>query len=408
MFRTSFGRPPRARAWLVSEHGVLLTTVLVTVSAFLPVTYVSILAVQIGRDLTMSSGELGFAVAAYFAGPALLGSLGGRLADKTGWRFAATLSSVWTALCLAAIAALATSHLHLVIIMLVGGLGLTLAVPSGNLALSQAVAAGRQGVAFGIKQAAAPAASLVAASSLPLVALPLGWRLTLCVAASVPVTAAVASGAPLRRTRGPRSTRRVSAQPNVPNRAKRDRYILAGVGLATVAVSAISTFTVVYMVNAGLTEAQAATVAGIGSGLGLLARTAAGWLTDRYACDGLRLVPIFLLSGAAGLFIIATGNEALLKVTVVLAYAALWGWSGLFHHGLVGRHEENAGQATGAAQMGLMAGMTLGPLVFGVTVSELGYGAAWSVSGVCAAAGALLIRTGAKPHGFERLTASVA
>ena len=75
-----------------------------------------------------------------------------------------------------------------------GGLGNAISHPATHLLLAREVSQNRQGLAFGIKQAAIPAATLIAGLAVPLVATTVGWRwafaggaaLVLCVALLVP------------------------------------------------------------------------------------------------------------------------------------------------------------------------------------------------------------------------------
>ena len=71
------------------------------------------------------------------------------------------------------------------------GLANAVTQPAINLFMADQVPLARQGLAFGIKQAAIPAAVLVSGLTLPLLALPLGWRPTFAICAAGALVVAV-------------------------------------------------------------------------------------------------------------------------------------------------------------------------------------------------------------------------
>src|SRR5699024_1411731 len=64
----------------------------------------------------------------------------------------------------------------LIIAMMLGGVANATAQPAANLAISRTVESRRLGLAFGVKQSAAPAASLIAGLAVPSIALATSWR----------------------------------------------------------------------------------------------------------------------------------------------------------------------------------------------------------------------------------------
>lgn len=63
-------------------------------------------------------------------------------------------------------------------------------------AFSDRVPVGRQGLAFGIKEASIPGASMLAGLSLPVIAAALGWRASFVAAAAVAAVVLVALPSP--------------------------------------------------------------------------------------------------------------------------------------------------------------------------------------------------------------------
>ena len=117
-----------------------------------------------------------------------------------------------------------------------GGLANAASHPATNLSLAGEVPAGRQGLSFGVKQSAIPAATLLAGLAVPSIALTFGWRwafaggaaLALAVAFLVP---AGASGSVVRR---PQEAREKDAR-------TRPLFLLAlGIGLGSAAATGIT------------------------------------------------------------------------------------------------------------------------------------------------------------------------
>lgn len=158
-----------------------------TVIAVLPVFLVGGLAVQLEEDLGMTATVLGAAVAVYWAVSALLSITGGYVAQILGARKGMLLS---TALGLASLLgiSLATPHWTWLFLWLaIAGAGNALSHPLSNGLIAREVAIKNRAFAFGLKQAATQAASLIAGMSVPILALTVGWKWAFVGAAVVAV-----------------------------------------------------------------------------------------------------------------------------------------------------------------------------------------------------------------------------
>jgi hypothetical protein len=91
---------------------------------------------------------------------------------------------------------------------------------------------------------------------------------------------------------------------------------------------------------------------------------------------------------------LATGSPALVVPGVLLAFAAGWGWPGLFNFAVVRSNPGAPAAATGVTQTGASGGAAVGPVLFGVVVEAAGYGTAWLVSGALALAALVAILAG--------------
>lgn len=351
----------------------------------LPGFLVGALALQIGRDLDASVSAVAAGVTAFFVAGAFGAGLGGRLSERTGALRAMRGAALATAACLAAAAVLADSLALLFVFLALAGLANAVAQPAINLFMADQVALERQGVAFGIKQSAIPAAVLISGLALPLLAIPLGWRATFALLALGPLAVAV-----LLSRQAP-SLRLPPARDRPPRPSRALILIALGAALGSAAPGALAAYLVASAVEAGIDEGTAGLLAALGSAMSLVVRLSVGVRADRRSDYGFGMVTILLLMGSAGFALLAIGEPAPFVVGVVLAFALGWGWPGLFNMAVVHLHREAPAAATGISQTGIYVGAAAGPAAFGALYSATGYATAWLVAaGVAVAAGLML------------------
>jgi predicted MFS family arabinose efflux permease len=119
-----------------------------------------------------------------------------------------------------------------------------------------------------------------------------------------------------------------------------------------------------------------------------------GRLADGMGGGRLLLVGGMLGAGVAGFVMLATGSPALVVPGVLLAFAAGWGWPGLFNFAVVRSNPGAPAAATGVTQTGASGGAAVGPVLFGVVVEAAGYGTAWLVCGALALVALVAILAG--------------
>ncbi|HKP21833.1 MAG TPA: MFS transporter, partial [Thermoleophilaceae bacterium] len=149
-------------------------------ASVLPSFLVGALALQIHKDLDAGVEAVAAGVTVFFLAGALAAGWGGRLADHIGALRAMRRCILVTAGALAA-AALAPSLPLLFLLLAVAGVANAVTQPAINLFVAEQIPGDRQGLGFGIKQSGIPAAILVSGLALPVLALPLGWRVTLAL-----------------------------------------------------------------------------------------------------------------------------------------------------------------------------------------------------------------------------------
>lgn len=380
---------PDARRVVSTRRTLAAATLAITVGT-LPVWLVGGLAFQMTTELGFSVDGLGLAVAVFFAASAACSVPAGHLVQRWGPRFGMASTSGLSGAALVGLA-VADSLTTLVIWVGVAGVANSTCQPSANLSLTTGAAPRRQGLAFGIKQAAIPVATLVAGLAVPLVALTAGWRWAFVAALAGPLTLLLVAF---------RTTGRGRVDVTQPHHALVTAPLamvvlaLAG-GLGAAAANSFGAFVVDSAISAGATAGVAGLALAAGSVAGIGARVFWGWSADRRTGGHLRVVALLMAAGSALLAGLAVASDpAVLVVLVVAVYCLGWGWPGLYSFAIVARNPAAAASASGFLMTGIYAGGVAGPLAFGLTVHRAGYDAAWVGAALTMACAAALVLVG--------------
>ena len=390
-------RMPRVTAGdgALPEHEVLnrrpvLLAVAVVTATVLPAFLTGGLAVQVRGELGSGAAALGLSVAAFFVSSALASAVMGRLVERIGAHRGMRLAALGSAASLLGIALLAGSWAGLVACLVLGGLANAASHPATNLSLAREVPAARQGLSFGVKQSAIPAATLLAGLAVPTIALTFGWRWAFAGGAALALAVAflVPAGTPRSVVRQTQKAREKDAR-------TRSLFLLAlGIGLGSAAATPLGTFLVESSVAAGLRVETAGLLLASGSAANIVVRVAFGRLADGMSGGRLLLVAAMLAVGIAGFGMLATGEAALILPGALLAFVAGWGWPGLFNFAVVKTSPGAPAAATGITQTGASGGAAIGPLVFGLVAEVASYDVAWLVCGSIALGALVAILTG--------------
>lgn len=373
---------PRTATPLRAVVGAASTTVVCVVPVFL----VGGLAVQIGRELHFNPAGLGLALSSYFAISAVTSVPSGSLVERFGSTLTARIGVLLSAAGLAAIAVARTYPAFLALLAL-AGVGNALGQLASNAVLAARVPAVRQGLSFGIKQAAVPAAALLAGLAVPGLGLTLGWRWAFAVGAGLAVAVLPVvppDGHRGRRTAGDDGERATAALVVIGAAA------LLGAGSA----SALSYFLVDSAVAAGLDPALAGLTLTAGSAVCVTVRVLGGWLADRYPDGHLTVVAGSIAGGAVGLGLVAAPPGPALLAGVLLGFGLGWAWPGLLNFAVVRLHPQAPAAATSITQTGVYAGGCIGPFAFGATAAGAGYPAAWLGAAVAMLCSSVLMLAG--------------
>lgn len=378
-----------------TSRRVVAAAAVASVSVSLAVFLVGAMAVQVRHSLHFGATSFGMAVSLYFLGAGAGSVPAGRLAEAVGGVRVMRVACVASATVLALLGGALRSWAALAVLLFCAGLISAAMQPAINLFLSRRAAPGRQGVAFGIKQASVPASALLGGLAVPGVALTVGWRWAFAMAAVLALVAAAAVPRP-RTTLAQHRSRAVTP---LPREAVGPLVVLAvGLGLGIFASTGLSAFTATSAVAAGIAKPTAGLLVALGGASAVAARVVSGILADRRGRAHLPVVAAMLVVGSAGyaLLGLAASERSLwaFAAGVVVAFGFGWGWNGLFNFAIVRTHPDAAGRATGITQVGGRLAGAVGPLLFGLLAGHVSYSAAWALDGAAAVCAAVVVLVG--------------
>ncbi len=383
----AFAKDPLEETTL--DYRPVLLAVAVATVGVLPAFLTGGLAVQVRSEMDFGTAALGLAVAIFFVTASLASVVMGRVVEKIGAHRAMRVSATGSAAALLGVALFAGSWAGLVACLVLGGLANAVAHPATHLSLARKVPANRQGLSFGIKQAAIPAATLLAGLAVPIIAVTLGWRWAFAGGAALAL--GISLLVPAETLGGVRKLKEARAG-DVPTAPL---VLLAlGIGLGSAAATPLGAFVVESSVASGLRVETGGLLLALGSAVGIVVRVLFGHLADGMSGGRLRLVAAMLGVGVVGFVLLASGSGGLILPGTLLAFGAGWGWPGLFNFAVVKTNPNAPAAATGITQTGASGGAALGPLIFGVVVEAASYEAAWLLCGAIALVALVAILAG--------------
>lgn len=368
----------------------------------LPVFLLGGMSAIVRPELGFDEQALGLMVGAYFGAAAISSGLLGRVVGSMGARRSAASALLLTSAASLGMATIAEGAREVIPLFMVAGIANGVMQPAANLAIARRIPIARQGITFGIKQAAIPIATLLSGLALPIVALTVGWRWAYAgVAMAAPLIALAAlrsfpgieddatSAASHARSRGRGAVRRGS-----PLAGSRGRLVVLAVAgaLGSGAANALGAFLVDTAVSVGIAAARAGLLLSLGSLGAVAARLLAGWVADHTRLDLSVVIAVMMAAGGAAFVLIPTLLTTAARSAVVLvAFVGCLGWAGVFQLSVVRQHLVAAAAATGFTQAGMFAGGLLGPIAFGTIAASVGYTAAWRAAGAAALLAAVLV-----------------
>ncbi len=287
----------------------VMPALVATIVAMLPSFLTAALIVQIGDDTGLTVTGLGVVISLFFGMAALVSPSAGRLSERVGWGNGLRISTLLSAVALAAIALLGSSVAVIGISLAIAGIGSSLTQTASNLTIARCVAPRRHGWVLGIKHACVPAAMFLAGLAVPTLALTVGWRWAFAAAAvlALATTASVPRReAPYTLTPPPKTTGKTVGKPTTPMRLLVVLAVAVGLGIG--ALDPLGSFFVSYSVSIGIEEQVAGVLLSIGGLCGIIARLVAGRLIDRMVQADFTVIASMMVAGAVGLFIVNLGE----------------------------------------------------------------------------------------------------
>jgi predicted MFS family arabinose efflux permease len=342
----------------------------------LPVFLIGALAGEIIPALGVTESGIGQLVALYFAVSAVMSYFAGRVVNRLGWLRSLLVTAGIVVLLGAGVFAAPPSAFALAGALFLGGLANGISHPAANLALVRSIDPSRQGVAFGVKQAAIPTGTLLSGAALPIIAVPFGWQaafLALAILAAIVLADGLWLTRQVQRAEGS-----VRGRPEATYDRTHLWYLAAGAGLGAGASNSVGAFFVLHALDVGVNVGTAGLLLALGGITNIVARLVLGWQADRRASGHLQRVSMMMVGGAVGVLLLAVADGlVVLAIGTVLAFGVGWGYNGLLHLGTMRLYGHAAASVTGVMQAAQFVGAVAGPLTVGFLVERVSFLAAW-------------------------------
>lgn len=235
-------------------------------AALVPVFLFGALSEQIRRGIAFDKAAIGIAVSVFFVVAAVGAPVGGWVTQRIGSRRSMLLGIALASTASFGIGLMATSWWSIVMLLALAGATVGLIDTGAAQTFTELVPTRRQGLAFGIKEGSIPAASMLAGSAVPLLALTAGWRSAFVATALLaPLISAVLLPRESTPRRGQHRASEHRARPCLLLRL----LLAVGAGAGAGAGTATATYLVPAVTNAGLSPGAAGTLLAIGSASGI-------------------------------------------------------------------------------------------------------------------------------------------
>src|SRR5579875_3373155 len=189
------------------------SAVAATIPTSLPVFLTGAMAVQIRDTLHFGTTAYGVAVALYYLAAGTSSIPLGRLSERLGGLRTMRLAVLGSSVVLGLLAGASRSWALLAVLLVAAGVVSAAMQPAANVFLVGRISPERQGLSFGIKQAAVPLATSLAGLAVPGLALTVGWRWAYAVGAAWAIATAVVLPHSVATARPPRPARSCPAGP---------------------------------------------------------------------------------------------------------------------------------------------------------------------------------------------------
>ena len=366
----------RRRRWLILSVIVLAQTMANVGPLGIPA-IASLIRDEFGLTLTQAGSFL----SVYYLGPVAMSFFAGMLADR--WGTAKTLVLGQSLIAAGLLAASAAPSFAVFLPLLgVAGVGYGTLNPASTTAAMSWFPPHQRATVVGLKQVGLPFGGMLGAALMPALALRLGWREAIVVAALLIVACAVLSFVVYRDPPGEAPQRRAAGKGGAIAAVlrSRDLWLVASATLVFAAMQTVwMAFLALYLQTVvGVALIAASRYLALAQAGGVLGRIAFGVLSDR-TFGGRRRTPLAIAgcgSVVCSLVIAFSGSGAgaalLTRLALVFGFFGI-GWNGVQHTLMA----ELAGPRAAGTAVGLglavsSLGVMLGPPIFGWCVTTAG------------------------------------
>ncbi len=367
----------------------------------LPVFMLTAQSALVVDDLGITESALGLLVTCFYSLAALTSIPTGRLIENGGDPASAVRLATGLSATATAIIAFGPSSVWVVGLgLLVGAVGTSCAQAAANLMLSVTAPPRHQGLGFGVKQSALPAASMLAGLVVPTIGISLGWRWGFGLAAAVAALACVLIPI-VALTPTTDRTPVKGADRLVPAKRRGPVYLFAlGSVTGTIAMGSVMTYFVLWSVRSGIPVGTAGAVLAAASLGSIVLRVVGGIVADRKGGRVMGVVIAAITVGVVGIACIATGSAPLIYLGAFLTLTLSWSWPGLMLFSIA-RTSDAPVSTISILQTGAYAGNAVGPGLFGLIIAASSYRVGWIVAAACMAVTAVLMIWGRSLRGHE-------
>lgn len=382
---------------------VLLLAVAATVVTAFPTFLLSALFVLIAADLDAPVWTLGAMTTCFWVANALAAPAAAAVARAIGVLGLSAVAIGAAATSLLGSGLFAATWQWMAVWAAVGGVGNALGHPASNQLLIQTMPERRMAAAYGLKQGAAPLASVIAGLAVPGIALTIGWRWAFLCGAVLAMLLVMAvprlgSSSRLRTDHNAVRPRRFP-----PGRSV-SLFTIAAVNLlAAGAATATVAYAVTGAVHRGLSPATSGVLLTAASLIGGVCRVLVGALADRGIGGTLPAIAAIQLVSAAGTLLMAWPAQWTFIAGLAAAVGVGWSWPGLMHYVVARMAPDAAVSATGTLSLGMAVGNAAVPLIIGVTYNPEHDTGTWLIlTALMVAAAVLCWRSAARPTRARR------
>jgi predicted MFS family arabinose efflux permease len=338
---------------------------------------IGVLATFIIDDFAISRGTLGWIVSANVVVAAAFSPFAGSLTDRMGGR-----RSLVFVFGTSTVAFVVLGTAPAISVMFVGSALAAFAQaagnPSTNKLIGEYLPRGERGVVTGIKQSGVQAGITIAGVTLPAVAIAMGWRAAMVVVAVVPLVAGILTLFVVPGD-GASAGRAASGRAVLPPSIRWLALYGAIFGFA----GAVSFYVPLFAEESlGLDPRLGGLAVAVAGAVAFVARI--GWARfaeQRHSFRG-PLATMAMIGVAAGASMLAsTVVPALLWIGAVLTGMGTSAWNSVGMLAVIEDAGESTGRASGMVLLGFLAGLGIGPPVYGALVDRTGgYEPMWLLS----------------------------